>query len=75
METKIPPGSIVQRVIILNDKHSGRLYGVQLFDEAGVLLLNAGLTKPAFGYVEKREIILAENERLVGATSVMPRPT
>ena len=74
IETRIPPQSIVKRVLIQFDKHSKRLFGIQLFDREGTLLLSAGLNRPAFDYAGKHEIILEEEERLIGARSVMENP-
>lgn len=74
LETKIPLQSIVQRVVIQYDKHSLRLFGVQLFDKQGALLVSAGLNRPSFSYSGIQEIILDEGERLIGARSVMDSP-
>ena len=71
LETKIPENSIVSRIVILYNKHSIRLFGIQFYDKLGVLLLAAGLTKPPFSFAGRHEIILKPGERLLGAMSVM----
>ena len=73
-QTYIPVNSTIYRVVIYYFVKNTALFGIEFFDINGQLLLQAGSVEPD-EEITQHEIILEEEDRLVGARSKMHNAT